>query len=56
MIPFLTLLERKILRYIQLRKGPKKVRFLGILQPVTDGLKLVLKETGTSFRVKYLIF
>jgi len=56
MIPFLTLLERKILRYIQTRKGPKKVRILGILQPVTDGLKLVLKEAGNSFRVKYLVF
>jgi len=56
MIPFLTLLERKVLSYIQTRKGPKKVRILGILQPITDGLKLVLKETGSSFRVKYLIF
>jgi NADH-ubiquinone oxidoreductase chain 1 len=47
MIPFLTLWERKILRYIQVRKGPKKVGFLGIIQPVTDGLKLVLKESGS---------
>jgi len=56
MIPFLTLLERKVLRYIQIRKGPKKVFFLGIFQPVSDGLKLILKEAGSSFRVNYLIY
>jgi len=56
MIPFLTLLERKILRYIQLRKGPKKVRFLGILQPVTDGLKLVFKGNWNFFSGKIFNF
>lgn len=56
MIPFLTLWERKVLRYIQLRKGPKKVGFIGIPQPITDGVKLVLKERGFIRRSRSLVF
>ena len=41
---FLTLLERKILGYVQNRKGPVKVVFMGLLQPVLDGGKLILKR------------
>lgn len=41
---FLTLLERKVLGYIQNRKGPTKVLLGGFLQPVIDGGKLILKS------------
>ena len=41
---FLTLLERKILGYVQNRKGPTKILFIGLLQPVVDGGKLILKS------------
>jgi NADH:ubiquinone oxidoreductase subunit H len=41
---FLTLLERKVLGYVQNRKGPTKVLFMGVLQPVIDGGKLILKR------------
>lgn len=55
-IPFLTLLERKIISYIQSRKGPNKVRYLGLLQPVADGGKLIFKELGTPKYAKIILF
>ncbi len=56
-VAMLTLLERKVSAWMQNRRGPNRAGWAGLLQPVADGLKNILKEEtrpGESSRVLFL--
>jgi NADH-quinone oxidoreductase subunit H len=55
-VAFYTLAERKAMGAIQRRRGPTITGFWGLLQPISDGLKLVIKEVAVPKKVEFVIY
>ena len=55
-VAYFTIAERKLMGSIQRRKGPNVIGFLGLLQPLADGLKLFIKETIFPSNSNSIIF
>src|SRR5215218_7265442 len=55
-VAYLILLERKVASWVQDRIGPNRVGPLGLLQPIADGLKFILKEDYRPGSVDKVLF
>lgn len=56
LVTYITLAERKVIGAMQVRPGPNRVGFFGILQPLADAVKLIFKETIVPIKADKKIF
>jgi len=55
-VAYITLAERKVIGYIQVRIGPNRVGPRGLLQPIADAIKLIMKETIIPTNANKILF
>jgi NADH-quinone oxidoreductase subunit H len=55
-VAYMVLLERRVLAFIQVRLGPNRVGYQGLLQPAADALKLMTKETVVPDAADKILF
>src|SRR5438046_9167938 len=55
-VAYLTFAERKVIGYMQVRIGPNRVGFAGLLQPIADVVKLLFKEIVIPSRSNRYLF
>nr|QRK25857.1 NADH dehydrogenase subunit 1 [Trichuris sp. TMM5] len=55
-IAFITLLERVYMGVSQRRRGPNKIFFWGVLQPILDGIKLIMKSASKFYQTNTILF
>ncbi len=56
LVAYYTLAERKVIGYMQVRIGPNRVGWRGLLQPIADAVKLMMKEIVVPTRADKTLF